>query len=229
MQCSFKITTETSYNFLAAVGVRSITHSAHSGHIAVHFISLITNTSVATVQSAGAALSPAAWSRPLSVVSYYIIYLPTLRCDLYPDPDQYLYDPRIVSRLRVTTAAVSSRRKHEIFLLSPNIFLTRAMFRPPLRGGAAGPRGGGAGGRDSEGAPRGQEQVPQAAAAPLPPPQPPLRDPGGPLLLGAHRQHPDRQRDPLHPEDGAQGVPEPPGQQQWAGGPGAGVLLLRLP
>ena len=145
MQCSFKITTETSYNFLAAVGVRSITHSAHSahgGHIAAHFISLITNTSVATVQSAGAALSPAAWSRPLSVVSYYIIYLPTLRCDLYPDPDQYLYDPRIVSRLRVTTAAVSSRRKHEIFLLSPNIFLTRAMFRPPLRGGAAGPRGG---------------------------------------------------------------------------------------
>ena len=53
MQCSFKITTETSYNFLAAVGVRSITHSAHSahgGHIAAHFISLITNTSVATVQ-----------------------------------------------------------------------------------------------------------------------------------------------------------------------------------
>ena len=137
MQCSFKITTETSYNFLAAVGVRSITtqwpHSStlyipHYQHQCCH--------------RAGAALSPAAWSRPLSVVSYYIIYLPTLRCDLYPDPDQYLYDPRIVSRLRVTTAAVSSRRKHEIFLLSPNIFLTRAMFRPPLRGGAAGPRGG---------------------------------------------------------------------------------------
>ena len=138
MQCSFKITTETSYNFLAAVGVRSITHSAHGGHIAAHFISLITNTRVAIVP----ALSPAAWSRPLSVVSYYIIYLPTLRSDLYPDPDQYLYDPRIVSRLRVTTATVSSCRKHEIFLLSPNIFLTLVMFRPPLRGGAPGPRGG---------------------------------------------------------------------------------------
>ena len=56
MQCSFKITTETSYNFLAAVGVRSITHSAHSGHIAAHFISLITNTSVATVQELLSAL-----------------------------------------------------------------------------------------------------------------------------------------------------------------------------
>ena len=138
MQCSLKITTETSYNFLAAVGVRSITHSAHSGHIAVHFISLITNTSVATVQELLSALQLG--HEHCLLLS--VIYLPTLRCDLYPDPDQYLYDPRIVSRLRVTTAAVSSRRKHEIFLLSPNIFLTRAMFRPPLRGGAAGPRGG---------------------------------------------------------------------------------------
>ena len=111
---------------------------------------------------------------------------------------------------------MSSRRELEIFLLFRNIFLTRVMFRPPLRGGAAGPRRGGAGGRHEQGAPRGQEPVPPASAAPLPPPQPPLRDPGGPLLLGAHRQHPDRQRDPLHPQDGAQGVPEPPGQQ-WSG------------
>ena len=91
-----------------------------------------------------------------------------------------------------------------------------SLFRSPLRGAAPGQGRGRAGGFHGPSAPRGQEQVPQAAAAPLPPPQPPLRDPGGPLLLGAHRQHPDRQRDPLHTQDGAQGVPEPPGQR-WAG------------
>ena len=80
-----------------------------------------------------------------------------------------------------------------------------------------------AGGFHGPSAPRGQEQVPQAPPPPLSPQVAPPGDAGGSLLLRPHREHPDRQRHPLHPQDGAERISEPPGRIR----PGGGLLLPR--
>ena len=98
-----------------------------------------------------------------------------------------------------------------------------SLFRSPLRGAAPGQGRGRAGGRHPSEASGRQKQVSEASAPTVATPVTSLRDPGGPLLLRPDRQHPDWQRDPLHPQDGAQGVSESPRQ------PGGAGVIIWLP